>query len=161
MGKLKDKYIELLLTKCINFNNSKSLFISYESENIDFVSKLVKKAQNKGINDIYLYDESTLKKHDILTNVSIDEINIHPIFNKIIWDDYALKNASFLILKSEYPGLMDDIDSLKIAQAQYIDLCSRPNYQTLQYKFQIPWCIAPLPSKRWARKLFRRSCISR
>lgn len=154
MERLKEKYIELLLKKCINFNNSKSLFISYEAENIDFVSKLVVKAKEVGINDIYLYRENTLKKHEILKDISFEELNYHPTFNKIIWDDYAFKNASFLILQSEYPGLMDDIDPLKLAQAKYIDLSSRPNYQNLQYEFQIPWCIAPLPSKRWAKKLF-------
>lgn len=154
MDRLKDKYIELLLTKCINFNSSKSLFVSYEAENIDFVSRLVEKAQSIGISDVYLYCENTPKKHDTLTNIPVEEINFHPLFDKFIWDDYALKNASFLILQSEYPGLMDDIDQEKLAQAKYIDLCSRPRYQNLQYEFQIPWCIAPLPSKRWAKKLF-------
>ena len=41
MKKTEDKYIDLLLLRCINFKQSKSLFISFEEENISFVKRLV------------------------------------------------------------------------------------------------------------------------
>jgi len=154
MNELENKYIELLLKRCINFNNSKSLFISYQPENIDFINKLVDKAKEYGVTDIYLYNENINEKHEILKNISYDEIEKHPFFNKKIWDEYALKGASFLILESEYPGLMDDISKEKLARARYIDRATRPIYKKLQLEFQIPWCIATLPSKRWATDLF-------
>lgn len=154
MKNLEEKYIDLLLKRCINFNNSNSLFISYQSENFDFVNELVKRAKQYGIDDIYLHDENIYKKHEILKNISVEDIDKHPFFNKQIWDEYALKGASFLILESEYPGLMDDIDSEKIAKACYIERVTRPIYKKLQLEFKIPWCIANLPSKAWATNLF-------
>ncbi len=154
MNTLEQKYINLLLKRCINFKNSNSLLISYQSENIDFINKLVKSARQYGINDIYLYDENIYQKHEILKNISIDEIENHPIFNKKVWDEYALKGASFLILESEFPGLMDDISPEKLAKARYIDRATRPIYKKLQLEFKIPWCIASLPSKTWAANLF-------
>ncbi len=154
MDNLEIKYINLLLKKCINFNNSKSLFVSYQSENIDFVNKLVKTAKEYGVNDIYLYDENIYKKHDILKEISVSEIEKHPFFDKKVWDEYALKGASFLIFESEYPGLMDDISPDKLSRAHYIDIVTRPIYKKLQLEFKIPWCIAVLPSKVWAKTLF-------
>lgn len=49
---LEDKYIELLLKKCINFNQSKSLFINYDRVNKKFVEKVMIKAKEMGIYDI-------------------------------------------------------------------------------------------------------------
>ena len=53
MNTLEQKYINLLLKRCINFKNSNSLLISYQSENIDFINKLVKSARQYGIKKIY------------------------------------------------------------------------------------------------------------
>lgn len=60
MIELENKYIDLLLKRCINFNNSKSLFISYQPENIDFINKIVNRAKEYGVIDIYLYNENVL-----------------------------------------------------------------------------------------------------
>ena len=98
--------------------------------------------------------ENCDKKHDILKQIAYDEIDKHPIFNKKVWDEYALKGASFLILETEYPGLMDDVRSENVARARYIERITRPIYKKLQLEFKLPWCIAVLPSKSWAKKLF-------
>lgn len=151
---LEEKYIDLLLNKCINFNNSKSMLISYKKENKTFVEKVVEKAHELGVEDIFLAEEDIYQKHDILKNISVEEIDTNEYFNKKIWDEYALKGASFLMLESEYPNLMDDISSEKLARARYIDRITRSIYKKLQLEFKVPWCIAALPSKSWAKKLF-------
>ena len=43
MNELEEKYIDLLLNKCI-YPKSKSLFISYDKCNVDFIEKLIKKS---------------------------------------------------------------------------------------------------------------------
>lgn len=43
MEELRKKYIDLLLNKCI-YPKNKSLFISYEKENIDFITLLIQRA---------------------------------------------------------------------------------------------------------------------
>ena len=154
MNELIEKYIELLLKKCINFNNSKSLLINYEDENEWFIEKLVDKAHSMGIYDIYLDKRNICEQHNILSNISLEEIEKHEYFNQSIWDEYALKNASFLDLRSEYPGLMDDIDPEKLSKANFIMRTSKPIYKKRQLSFEVPWCIAALPSNIWAKKLF-------
>lgn len=154
MKQIEEKYIDLLLLKCINFKQSKSLFISFEQENIEFVNRLVEKACELGVEDIYMYNEDIHKKHDILKQITAADIDKHPFFNRKIWDEYALKGAAFIILETEYPGLMDDIDPEKIARSGYIERITRPIYKKLQLEFKIPWCIAVLPSKTWAKKIF-------
>lgn len=153
MSELEDKYIELLLKKCLNFNNSKILFLSYMIKN-DFIDRVVEKAKEMGVEEVYLYDDSLFKKHDILSSISLEEIDNHPFFNRKIWDEYALKGASFLRLDTEVPNLMIDIDEEKIARSGFIERTSCPIYKKLQLEYKIPWCIANIPNKYWANALF-------
>ena len=46
MEELRKKYIDLLLNKCI-YPKNKSLFISYEKENIDFITLLIQRAKQR------------------------------------------------------------------------------------------------------------------
>ena len=153
MKQLEEKYIELLLKRCINFNHSKSLFICYSIES-DFIYNVVQKAKEMGITDIYLHNDNLQNKHDVLSQISVDEIEHHSLFNNKIWDEYALRGASFLILESEMPGLMDDIDPEKLAKANYIERATKPIYKKMQMQSQIPWCIANVPNKIWAKSIF-------
>ena len=48
---LENKYIDLLVSRCINFNKSKSLLISYNKINEDIIKKIVDKVKSFGINE--------------------------------------------------------------------------------------------------------------
>ena len=146
-----------MLNRCLNFNLSKSLFIRYSTINQDFILKLVNQAKSMGINDIYLKAEDPYVTHNILKSISIEEIETHPYFNSHMWDVYVEKNASFLSFESDIPNLMDDISPDKLVKADYIDRATRPLFKKKQGNFEIPWCIAALPNKEWANKIFPNS----
>lgn len=152
---LEKRFIELLLQRCINFNKSKSLLIGFDKVNRDFVDKLVARAKELGVTDIYKDEEDIIEKRDILMNIELEEIDNHPYFNKRKWDEYALKDAAFLFLDTEFPHFMDDIDPKKLAKAQYVTRYSRPIYREKQLSYQIPWCITALPNEMWAQDIFK------
>lgn len=61
MNSLENKYIDLLLKRCINFDRSKSLFISFDKgdkKSCDFVDMLVISAKEMVIEDINLFDDA-------------------------------------------------------------------------------------------------------
>ncbi len=151
---MEEKYIELLLKKCINLNVSKSLFISYDIINQDFIDKLVDKAKLLGIEKIYLNKNDIYVEHNILKSIELNDIENHPYFNCSIWNEYAVKNSNFLIFRAPIPGVMDDVDSQKIALAEFIKRKTSCIYKKLQSTFQIPWCITVLPNEYWANKIF-------
>ena len=153
MHNYEKKYLDLLLAKCTNFENTKSILINYHRENRSFIKKLVRRLKKEGITDIYLDEEDPLKYREILQK-SPKEIKESKYFDKSIWNEYALKNANFLMLKSEYPGLMDDLDLKKVALATKLTLDSREGFFQKQKKNEVPWSIAVLPSKTWAEQIF-------
>ena len=151
---LENKYIDLILNRCLNFNKSKSLFINYIKDNKDFVNKIVSKAQEMGINDIYLDEEDLNITHDLLKKLSMEEIKEDKYFRSDVWDTYASKNASFLMLESYIPGLMDDIEEEKISVSNFIKRSTKPLYKKKQMTYDIPWCICCVPNEKWAELLF-------
>lgn len=153
----EEKYIKLLLERCLKINKEIPLFINYDKINKSFVKKVVKYAKKIGLTDIYLKEKDLEHEHEILQNANIDDIPNIEIFNSNDWDEYAKKDAAFLLLESEIPNLMDDIDSEKISKASYIRQTTKPIYKDKQLKSLIPWCIAAVPNEYWAKELFPKS----
>lgn len=151
---IEEKYIELLLKRCLKVDETSSLFINYNKVIKKFVNKLVKYAKKLGINDIYLDERDLNNEHKVLSEINIEDISKHEIFNSKIWDEYAKKGAAFLLLDSDIPSLMDDIESEKIAKASYNRQITKPIYKEKQMNSHIPWCIAAVPNEYWAKDLF-------
>lgn len=150
-----DKYIKLLCDKCLDLTKSDKLFIHFEKAvNEEFVKKIVDYVKKKGINDIYLSDEASYEKHEILKNKSLEQLKNESIFNMSIWDKYASLNSAFLIIESELPGLMDDISPQKISLIKKIGRETKPIYRKKQSIDDISWCICAYPNKIWADELF-------
>ena len=150
---MDDKYIEVLLNRCMK-DNTKSLFLCYNKEIASFISKLKDKARSIGIDDIYEEIEDTYYLHDLLSSLSVEEIKTHPYFNKSIWDEYAKKDASFLMFETEMPHIMDDIDSEKLKMKSYVAQTTKPLYRELQNKCKLSWCICAYPGELWAKDVY-------
>lgn len=155
MEQLEEKYIDLLLKRCLNFKKSKSLFIHYDVINKPFVEKLIEKAKEMGIEDIGIDEEDIHVTHEKLKNMTLEEIEKDPFFNKNLWNDYALKDASFLMLETEFPHFMDDIDPECIAKARFVNRSTREIFRKKEITYQISWCIAALPNEYWANDIFK------
>ena len=154
---MQDKYIELLIKRCLKVKRDVPLFISYKKINRDFVDKIVLFAKKMGVKDIYLDETDSLIQHDILKNTLIKDLSKYEMFNCHIWDEYAKKDAAFLMLESEIPKLMDDIDSKKIAEVTKLKRTTKPLYLKRQLNNEIAWCIACIPNEYWAKELFPKS----
>lgn len=149
------KYIKLLMDKCLVFEKSNSLLISFNKLNRDFVDKIVLYAKNMGIEDIYLEEIDFYYRHELLKKLSLDEIKKHEYFTSKMWNEYAKKDATFLYIESEMPGLMDDIEPEKIALVSYLRRTTKPIYNEKRDKGIISWCIAAYPNEIWAKDLFK------
>lgn len=152
---MEEKYIELLLKRCTELKYNKILFIHYSIEIREFVKKVAKKAKELGAQEIYLDEEDPYDVHEFLKKNTIDEIRSSVYFDESIWDTYAAKHANFLILETEYPHLMDDIEPEKIALASKRRRESRPLYRRLVEACELSWCIAAYPGQAWAKEILK------
>ena len=150
---LENKYVNLLIDRCLSFKNGKSLFINYFDDNEKFVEKLVTKAKSKGIDDIYLDRHNKEERHQKLLQ-SVEEIKNDDYFDASIWDEYVKKDAAFLMLSTEFPGYFADIPSENMTTASLKTRTSKPLYKLKQLTNEISWCIAVIPNKIWAKEKF-------
>ena len=121
MEELEDKYIRLLLTRCLNFNNSKSLLIHCNlKEHLEFAFKVKMIAKEMGITDVCIHLNDLDEIHSYLRATALEDIALNSIIDKSDWDTYAIKGGSILFLDSTVPGLMQDIEPEKIERMRQV-----------------------------------------
>lgn len=157
MNELKEKYARVLLEICLKIEKEQPLFISFNIERIDFVRIVANVAYKMGVKDIYFEMVDSELKHDALKNLSVEELKKLTFWNREIWNVYAKKGAAFLMLASVNPGLMEDIDPIKSAEMTKYMYQTRKEFDQLRDKSEIAWCIAAVPTLRWAKELFPNS----
>lgn len=148
------KYAKVLLNTCLKVEKDKPLFISYDKEVEYFIDIVVKEAKLIGIEDIYLEGIDSIKKHDLLLTKEVEEIKDLPYWNKSIWNEYTKKDAAFLMIATENPGLMDDVDINKIQELNQYSMTTRKYFDDARDKSRLAWCIACAPNERWAKEIF-------
>lgn len=151
------KYAQLLLKRCLCLNYKRPLLVTAPIKAIDFIEVLTHEAYQLGINDIYFdwYDDDL--KHEQLLHLSDEELVKSPFWNKVIYDEYAKKNAAFLMLCSDDIDLMNDIPEEKITLTSRHNRASRPLFREMQRVDEVPWCIALVPTLGYAKKVFPES----
>lgn len=154
MEKLKRKYAEILLKTCLKIEKGQPLFITYNIERRDFVRIVMEVAYEMGVKDIYLEANDPLLKHDSLKYLSVEDLKKSPLWNKEMWNVYAKKNAAFLMLASQTPNLMKDIDEKKLNDIAMYALKTKKVYNDARAKSKLSWCIAAVPTLEWSKEVY-------
>lgn len=155
LKELEKKYAELILKRCVNFNQSKSLLINCDlKEHLPFANKLKEIANSMGIFDVCIHLNDLDEIHEYLKNNKVEDIKLNPLIDRSDWDIYALKGASIIFLNSVVPGLMDDIEEEKISKWVSERSKTTPYYRANVSKYTFPWTLVDLPNKRWANTVF-------
>ncbi|MBE6145476.1 MAG: aminopeptidase [Firmicutes bacterium] len=157
MNELLKKYASVILKSCLKVEKNQPLFISANYERVDFVRILANVAYEIGVKDIYFDLTDVQLKHDALKNLEYEELKKLSFWNKQMWNEYAKKGAAFVMLASENPGLMKDIDSKVLSDLTIYAYETRKEFDDLRDKAMVPWCIAAVPTESWANQLFPNS----
>lgn len=151
------KYADLLVNRCLSVKPNQPLLISAPVECIDFIRVVATTALEAGVKDIHFDFTDDVLKHEELKHLTNEELTDSKLFNKSIFDEYAKKDAAFLMLYGDDPDIMSDIDKDKIAYTGKLFRTSRPLYKERQLKYEVPWCIASVSTLGWAKKVLPNS----
>lgn len=154
MQKLMEEYAKVLLKTCLKIEKDQPLFISADVERRDFVRIVAEVAYKMGVTDIYFDLTDSFIKHDTLKYLDFEDIKKSSLWNREIWNVYAKKNAAFLMLVSQTPNLMKDIDDKKLNDAAMYSLQSRKAFNDARAKSHLSWCIAAVPTSNWAKEVY-------
>ena len=154
MNELLTKYANVILNTCLKVEKNQPLFISANYERSDFVRIVANEAYKLGVTDIYFDLTDVYLKHDALKNLELEDLKKISFWNKDKWNEYARKGAAFIMLASETPGLMKDIDPKKMSELTIYAFETRKEFDDLRDKAMVPWCIAAVPTESWAKEVF-------
>ncbi len=155
MEELERKFVRLILNRCLNFKQSKSLMIHCDlKEHIRFAELVKEEAIRMGILDVCIHVNDLDEVHEYIKTHDVKDIVLNPIIDRTDWDKYALKGGALLFLNSVVPGLMDDIPLEKMKKLLDEREKSIKYYRANVSKYAFPWCIIALPNERWAKSLF-------
>ncbi len=157
MNELYRKYAEVLLNTCLDVEDGQPLYISYNKEIKYFIDIVIEEAKKRNIEDIYLEEDDVQLKHDLLKEKDIDYLKSTPYWNRSMRNVYTKKDAAFLLIVSEVPGLMEDIDAEKIVAINNYSMNTRKEFDDARSKSELAWCICAVPTLRWGEILFPNS----
>ena len=157
MNELLKKYANVILNTCLKVEKNQPLLISANYERIDFVRILAQEAYKIGVIDICFELTDVELKHDALKVLSLDDLKKTSFWNKGHWNTYAEKGAAFVMLASETPGIMSDINPELLSELTIHAYSTRNKFSELRDKSMVPWCIAAVPTESWAKLLFKDS----
>ncbi len=152
-----NKYAKLLINRCLSVSEGQPLLISAPIDAIEFVRIVTNVAITSGVRDIYYdFTDDELKYYE-LKYYNESELIESNFFNKKIYDEYAKKNAAFLILCANNTDLINDINEDKITYTSKISRSTRPIFNKKQLTYEVPWCIACVSTLPYAKKVLPNS----
>ena len=147
------KYAELLAKTGVNVQAGQTVFIAAALDQPDFVTMVVEECYKAGASEVYV--EWSHQPADKLSSQyrTLESLSKLAPWAKAKWEFKAANYSCRLWIESEDPDGMSGVDQekmSKVRQAIYPQV--KPYRLALENKHQ--WCIAAVPGKAWAKKVF-------
>ncbi len=147
------KYAKLLARVGLNIKKGQTVFIAAGLDQPEFVTMVVEECYKAGASEVHL--EFGHQPIDRLTYqyCSIETLSQMDPWVKARWEFKAKNYSCRLWIESEDPDGLNGVDQekmSKVRQAMFPQV--KPYRQALENKHQ--WCIAAVPGKAWAKKVF-------
>ncbi len=147
------RYAKLLARTGLNIKKGQTVFIAAALDQPEFVTMVVEECYKAGASEVYV-EWSYQPVEKISSNYrSLESLSEMKPWVKAKWEFKAQNYSCRLWIESEDPDGMNGVDQEKMSkarQAMYPQV--KPFRQALENKHQ--WCIAAVPGKEWAKKVF-------
>lgn len=150
--KLK-KYAELIVKCGLNVNQGQEVIVQCELDQPDFVTLVVEECYKAGAKRVTVrWSHTPVTKLNMIYR-TLETMSEFTDIEKAEWEYRADKLPCLLWLDSDDPDGLAGTDNEKIAKANMTRYpFIKPYRDRAENKYQ--WCIAAVPGKAWAKKVF-------
>ena len=147
------KYAELLAKVGLNVQEGQTVFIGAELDQPEFVTMIVEECYKAGASEVYVeWAHQPVEKLSAQYR-SLQSLSQLKPWAKAKWEFKAQNYSCRLFIESEDPDGMNGVDQEKMSAARRaIYPQVKPFRLALENRHQ--WCIAAVPGKAWAKKVF-------
>ena len=147
------RYAKLLAKTGLNVKKGQTVFIAAALDQPEFVTMVVEECYKAGASEVYVeWSHQPVEK--LSSNYrTLDSLSKMKPWVKSKWEFKAENYSCRLWIESEDPDGMSGVDREKMSkarQAMYPQV--KPFRQAMENRHQ--WCIAAVPGKAWAKKVF-------
>ncbi len=147
------KYAELLVKSGINVQEGQEVIIQAGLDQPEFVMTVVEECYKRGASRVkveWVHMPLAKLNYTYRTLESLSEVND---VEKAQWQHKVDKLPCMLWIDSDDPDGLTGVDNEKISQSNINRFpIIKPYREALENKYQ--WCIAAVPGKEWAHKIF-------
>ncbi len=147
------RYAKLLAKVGLNVKKGQKVFVAAALDQPEFVTMVVEECYKAGASEVYVeWNHQPAEKLNA-NYQTLETLSQMAPWTRAKWEFKAKHYACRLWIESEDPDGMNGVDQekmSKVRQAVYPQV--KPFRQALENKHQ--WCIAAVPGKAWAKKVF-------
>ncbi|MBC8061669.1 MAG: aminopeptidase [Clostridiaceae bacterium] len=150
-----EKYSLLIIKIGINIQQDQILVINSPIECAEFTRKISEIAYKEGAREVVInWDDELSTKIKYLQGK--DEIfDEFPEWRKELFISYAKKGAAFLSISASDPELMKSVKADRLIRFGKASSTALAEYRERLMSDKNVWCIASIPTKAWAKKVFQ------
>ncbi|MBR0385494.1 MAG: aminopeptidase [Erysipelotrichaceae bacterium] len=148
------KYARLAVLKGANVQKDQLLVINASVRDAEFVEYCVEEAYKAGAGSVMVHWSDENVSHMGYQYSSVETLSEVPdwMVDRRKWEQES--HCAYLMVDSDTPGLMADIDPQKMQTVQLAYMKKMEPYMAYTMNNEGQWCIVALPNPRWAVKVF-------
>ena len=147
------KYAKLIVKMGLNVKKAQTVFVAAALDQPDFITMVVEECYKAGASEVYVeWAHQPISKLNA-TYRTLESLSNLSSWEKAKWEFKAKNYSCRLFIESSDPDGMNGVDQEKMSkarQATYPQI--KPFRLAMENKHQ--WCIAAVPGKAWAKKVF-------
>lgn len=149
-----EKYAELLVRTGINIQKEQLLVVNTPIECAEFARMIAKVAYKAGAKDVIMNwrDEQFTKIR--FMDAPEEVFEEFPEWQRELYLNTVRKGAAYLSISASDPELMKEVNNERMAKANKVSGNAIKEYRERLMSNKNVWCVASIPTKAWARKVF-------
>ena len=149
-----EEYAKLLIEVGLNVQKGQDVVINSPVDCADFARMCVKAAFAVGARDVNVFwrDDVVAREHWLHADDEVfDEFPAWLAERNI---GFAKKNCAWMNISATDPENLKGVDPDRISRFNKVNSVAMREFRTMSMNDEFPWCIASLPVKSWAKKVF-------
>jgi aminopeptidase len=152
--KLLHKYAEVAVKVGANVQKGQPLMISANVDTKEFTRVLVEEAYKAGASNVSVRYNDEVVNHHNYEYCDLDVLGTVPNYIVDQFNYYIEKGYALISVHAETPGLMADIEPIKIQTAAIANNKALKSWRDHTMGNRTQWCVISVPTAGWAKRVF-------
>ncbi len=147
-------YARLIVRMGINVQPGQEVVIKCPVEHYEFARLLIAESYAAGAAEVIMQWSDNVEARQLYENVSDQVLSTIPQWKADSLNYYAKRGAGFISISGNDPESFKGVDPRKMQLRSVAMDKALTDYNKLLMSSMIPWTVAAVPQKQWAKKVF-------